>query len=276
MVDMTGRTALVSGGARGQGRSHALALAREGCDIVLCDIAADMNFVPYPLATPEDLKEAVSAIEALGRRALGIVADMRDTTQVQAVVDTAVAEFGKIDILIANHGAIGHASVEKMSDAMWDELLDTNLTGIFKLMRAVIPHMRANGYGRIVATSSSVARSGRANVAGYAAAKWGVLGLVKSCAQDLAGTGITVNALLPTSVATDMILNLATYKLFCPDLENPTREDFESRAKDQFGPGYIQAADVTRAMLYLVGDDSGVLNGQGLDITGGMMSRMPI
>lgn len=273
---MDGRTALVTGGARGQGRSHALALAEAGCDIVVCDIAADIDCVPYPLARPADLDETVAQVAALGRRAIGIVADMRDTKQVQDVVDRTVEELGRIDVLIANHGIIGHASVEEMSDDTWNDLIDTNLTGIFKVMRAVIPHMRARGYGRIVATASSIARGGRANVAGYATSKWGVLGLVKSCAQDLAGTGITVNALCPMTVETDMIMNPATFRLFCPELDEPTRADFEARVQDQFGVGYIQPSDVSRAMMFLVGDDTGALNGQGLDLAAGWMTRMPI
>lgn len=271
-----GRVALVTGAARGQGRSHALALAREGYDIVACDIAADIPSVHYPLARPADLDETVALVKDVGQAAVGLIADMRVTAQVQQVVDRAIEEFGRIDVLIANHGICAFAPVDEMSDELWDELIDTNLTGIFKIIRAVVPHMRQRGYGRIVATASSIARAGRANVAGYATSKWGVLGLVKSAAQDVAGTGITINAVLPMSVNTTMIMNPGTFKLFCPELENPDRSDFEARVKDQFGKGYIEPEDVSRAVLYLVGDDAGVLNGQGLDLQAGWMTRLPI
>lgn len=273
---LAGRTALVSGGGRGQGRSHALALAAEGADVVVCDIAEDIPTVPYHLSSKADLDETVARIEALDRRAIGLVADMRSTEQVNQVVTTAISEFGQIDILVANQGIISHAPVDDTTDEIWDNIIATNLSGIFKLTRAVLPHMRERGYGRIVATASSIARSGRANVAAYAASKWGVLGFVKSCAQDVAGTGITVNALCPTIVDTGMILNPATFKLFCPEIDNPTQADFEGRIKDMFGPGHFPAEDVSRTLLYIVGDERGVINGQGHDLAYGGMTRMPI
>jgi NAD(P)-dependent dehydrogenase (short-subunit alcohol dehydrogenase family) len=113
-------------------------------------------------------------------------------------------------------------------------------------------------------------------VAAYGASKWGVLGFVKSCAQDVAGTGITVNALCPTIVDTGMILNPATFKLFCPEIESPTQADFEARIKDMFGTGHFPPEEVSRALLYLIGDERGVLTGQGLDIAYGAMTRLPV
>jgi SDR family mycofactocin-dependent oxidoreductase len=276
MGSLDGRIALITGGARGQGRSHALALAAEGADIALCDIAEDIPTIPYPLATKADLDETVAQVEALGRRAIGFVADMRDTQQVDNVVARTVAEYGRIDILVANHGIIGHAPVDATTDELWNDTIGTNVTGIFKVTRAVLPHMRRQGYGRIVATASSIARSGRANVAAYATSKWAVIGFIKSCAQDVAGTGITVNGLAPTCVDTDMIYNPATFRLFCPELREPTAEDFEARIKDAFGPGHFPAEEVSRALLFLVGDDRGVYTGQTLDIAYGALTRMPI
>src|SRR5882757_3600259 len=153
---LAGRTALVSGGGRGQGRSHALALAAEGADVVVCDIAEDVPTVPYHLSSQADLDETVARIEALDRRAIGLVADMRSTEQVNQVVTTAISEFGRIDILVANQGIISHAPVDGTTDEVWDNIIATNLTGIFKLTRAVLPYMRERGYGRIVATASSI------------------------------------------------------------------------------------------------------------------------
>jgi SDR family mycofactocin-dependent oxidoreductase len=276
MGSLDGRVALVTGAGRGQGRSHALALAAEGADIVVCDIAADIATVPYPLATKADLDETVAGVRDLDRHCVGLVADMRNTAEVAAVVDRVIAEFGKIDILVANHGVISYAPVDTTTDEMWQDVLDTNLTGAFKVVRAVLPHMRERDYGRIVVTASSIARNGRANVAAYAASKWAIVGLVKCCAQDVAGTGITVNAICPTLVNTGMVLNEATFRLFCPDIDQPTEADFAGRVRDAFGPGYLTPQDVSRTLLYIVGDERGVLTGQAHDIGYGAMTRLPI
>lgn len=273
MGALDGKVALITGGARGQGRAHARALAKEGADIALADIADDISTVPYHLAAKSDLDVTVAQVEALGQRAISFVADMRSTEQVNQVVDSTIAQFGRIDILAANAGIISYAGVDQTTDEMWANTLDTNLTGVFKVTRAVLPHMRRQGWGRIVATASSIARSGRANVAAYAASKWGVIGFVKSCAQDVAGTGITVNALAPTSVDTDMVYNPATFKLFCPDLVSPTAADFEARVRDMFGPGHFPAEEVSRALMYFVLDERGVYQGNTMDIQYGMLTR---
>lgn len=138
--------------------SHALAIAAEGAAVVVCDIAANLDVVPYPLASRSDLEETVRLIEAQAQRALGLVADMRDTDQVQGVVERVISEFGRLHILVANQGIVNVTTIEKMTDVEWETVLDTNLGGIFKVIRAVLPHMKRAGYGRIVATSSMGAR----------------------------------------------------------------------------------------------------------------------
>lgn len=269
MGKLDGRVALVTGGARGQGRSHALAMAAEGADVVVCDIAADLPGIGYPMATADQLDETVTMIEKTGRRALGLRTDARDTAQVQATVDRTMAEFGRIDILLANHGIVDFSTVENTTDESWNTIVDTNLTGIFKAMRAVIPHMREAGYGRIVATSSMGARQTAPNLGHYIAAKWGVIGLVKSCALEVADFGITVNAICPGAVNTDLFFNQPTYSIFCPDIENPTVEDFEKRLKDNRhglnGRAYLEPEHATRAVMYLVTDE-GVITGQVMEI----------
>lgn len=269
MGKLDGRVALVTGGARGQGRSHALAMAAEGADVVVCDIAADLPGIGYPMATAGQLDETVTMIEKTGRRALGLRTDARDTAQVQATVDRTIQEFGRIDILLANHGIVDFSTVENTTDESWNTIVDTNLTGIFKAMRAVIPHMREAGYGRIVATSSMGARQTAPNLGHYIAAKWGVIGLVKSCALEVADFGITVNAICPGAVNTDLFFNQPTYSIFCPDIENPTVEDFEKRLKDNRhglnGRAYLEPEHATRAVMYLVTDE-GVITGQVMEI----------
>jgi SDR family mycofactocin-dependent oxidoreductase len=274
MSRLEGRVALITGGARGQGRAHALALAEEGADIVVCDIAAPIPEVPYPMASGADLEETVRLVEKLGRRAVGVVADMRDTDEVQAVVDRAVSEFGRIDILVAQHGVISFNTIDAMSDEQWSSVLDTNLTGIFKVLRAVIPHMRSAGFGRIIATSSMAGRQAHPNLPHYVAAKWGIIGLVKACALENASYGITANAICPAGVATDLYFNEPMYRLFCPDIENPTKDDFERRLREQGhglnGRPYLEPDQVSGAVVYLATDLDGVITGQVTEIGLGM------
>jgi NAD(P)-dependent dehydrogenase (short-subunit alcohol dehydrogenase family) len=270
MGSLSGRVALVTGGARGQGRSHALALAKEGAAVAVCDIAAPVASIKYSMATPDQLDETVKLIEEHDVRGLGLVADMRETTQVQSVVDRVIAEFGSIDVLIANQGVVAFSTVENTSDDEWNAVVDTNLTAIFKTMRAVIPHMKNNRYGRIVATSSSGARIPHPNLAHYIASKWGVIGLGKATALEVGEDGITVNVVCPAAVGTDLFFNQPTYDIFCPDIEHPTREDFERRLVENNaginGRRFLQPEHVTRAVMHFVNDEDGVLNGQVLDI----------
>jgi SDR family mycofactocin-dependent oxidoreductase len=270
MGKLDGRVALITGGARGQGRSHAVALAAEGAEIVVCDIAADVPVLGYPMATEDQLAETVKLVERYDRRALGLRVDARDTAQVQAAVDRTMDQFGRIDILLANHGIVDFSTVENTTDESWNTIVDTNLTGIFKSIRAVLPHMREAGYGRIVATSSMGARQTSPNLAHYIAAKWGVIGLVKSCALEVADLGITVNAIAPAAVNTDLFFNQPCYEIFCPDIDNPTVEDFEKRLKDNKhglnGRAYIEPEHVSRAVVYLVTDDDGIITGQVMEI----------
>jgi SDR family mycofactocin-dependent oxidoreductase len=269
MGQLDGRVAFITGGARGQGRAHALALAAEGADVVVADICGDVPVLGYPMATEEQLAETVKLVEELGVRALGLRVDARDTAQVDDAVARTVAEFGRLDILLANHGIVDFSTVEETSDESWTTIVDTNLTGIFKAIRAVIPQMRKQGYGRIVATSSMGARQTAPNLSHYIAAKWGVIGLVKCTALEVAGDGITVNAICPGAVDTDMFFNQPTYDIFCQDLENPTREQFQQRLDDLDyglnGVRYLDADDVARTVLYLV-TDRGLISGQVAEI----------
>jgi NAD(P)-dependent dehydrogenase (short-subunit alcohol dehydrogenase family) len=173
-----GKVVLITGGARGQGRSHALAFAKEGAEIVVTDIAKQVETVPYGMSSESDLAETVAQVEALDRRCLSFVADARDTAATNAAVEGAISEFGQIDILLANHGLLSLSPVADMSDAMWDDVISSDLTGVFKSIRAVLPHMVERKSGRIIATASMAGRTGLPTVAHYCAAKWGVIGLI--------------------------------------------------------------------------------------------------
>ncbi|MEZ5077615.1 MAG: mycofactocin-coupled SDR family oxidoreductase [Solirubrobacterales bacterium] len=277
MAKLEDRVAFITGGARGQGRAHALALAREGADVAFCDIAAPLETVPYPLATEEDMAETVRLVEETGRRCVAIRADVRSTEQVEAAVAETIEQLGGIDILLANAGVCGFGTFWEITDQMWDEMVGTDLTGVFKSMRAVVPHMIERGGGRIVATSSMGGRMGNPNLAHYVAAKWGVIGLVKTLALEVADKGITVNAVCPATVDSEMVHNDALYGLFAPDLDNPTKADVEPRytAMNPIPFPWTPPEEISAAILYLVSEEARMVSGTTLDVCMGGSARMP-
>jgi SDR family mycofactocin-dependent oxidoreductase len=266
-----GKVVLITGGARGQGRSHALKFASEGADVAFCDIAAQIDTVPYPMARSADLEETVKLVEDLDRRCVGDVADVRDLAQVQAFVDRAKTELGRVDFLLANAGIFSFGTVAELDPTTWQDMIDTNLTGVFHAMRAVLPTMIEQRFGRIVVTSSMAGKLGFANVGHYVAAKWGVIGLAKSAAIEVAPHGVTVNVICPTNVATDMIQNSAAYRLFRPDLENPTQEDaipgFQSL--NPIPIPWVEPIDISNAMAFLCSDDARYITGETLAVAAG-------
>ena len=254
--DLDGRVALVTGGARGQGRAHARALAAAGATVVVSDIAAQIPTVGYPMSAASDLEETVEDIRRSGGNASSAVLDVRSSSDVDALVKATVSQHGRIDILIANAGICGFSPVAEISDDVWQDMIATNLTGVFHCIRAVLPHMTAAHYGRIVATSSGAGRSGMRNLGHYGASKWGLIGLVKTVALEVAPFGVTANVVCPTSVATPMVLNDATFGMFCPDIGQPTIDDVRTRfeALSPMGIPWLEPEDVSRAVLYLVTD----------------------
>jgi len=267
---LDGRVAFITGGARGQGRSHAVALAREGCDIAIFDVADQLEAIPYAMATEADLAKTCQMVEAEGQRCLAIKGDVRSTADVDAAIGRTVAELGGLDIVVANAGVISFHPVETCPDDEWDAIVGTNLTGVFKVLRASIPHLRARGAGRIVTISSMVGRKASPNIPHYVAAKFGVIGLTKGLAQELKGTGITVNAICPATLNSDLFYNDATVRVFFPDRPDATVEDLKSRLLDGLTPiPILEVEDITRAVMHLV-LDRGVLTGQALEVGNGM------
>lgn len=269
---LDGRVALVTGGARGQGRAHATTLAREGADVVLCDIAGPVEDVGYPPASPEDLTETVQGVEGFGRRCLAVTADVRDYTGMQKLADQAAETFGGLDVVVANAGIATGDAVATMSELRWRTMIDVNLTGVFNTFRAVLPHMIDRGRGgHLVATSSLVATTGARNSGHYAAAKAGVVALVKSLAYEVAEHGIVVNAVLPAGVNTQMLQHDEIYRMMRPDLENPTRADAEEVfAQGSPRPGLLDPQDVANAVLYLVSDQVKCRSGESITLANGM------
>ncbi len=275
-LPLAGKVALVTGAARGQGRSHALALAAAGASVALVDVPSGLSSVPYEVASVDDLAGAVSAVATLGVGALGIQADVRSRDAVRAAVKQAESELGPVDVLVANAGICCTGPFADVDEALWAESIDTNLGGVMWSMQAVVAGMVERGYGRIVATASMAARGGTRNLSAYSASKWGVVGLVKCLALEVAGTGVTVNAVCPAAVETPMVLHDTNYRLFCPDLPNPTMEDAIARFRrmSPLGEPWLQPEDVSRSVMHLV-LDRGLTSGLALELgLGGSASRV--
>jgi len=275
MARFDDKVALVTGAARGQGRSHAVRFAEEGADLVLCDRCEDLATVPYGLASSADLEGTVAAVEAAGGRAVALRADVRDGAALDRVVAAGIEAFGGIDIAVANAGIAGIAPIAEMADDEWQNMIDVNLGGVFKTLRAVAGHMAERGHGRIVATSSVVGRVGAPNIGHYVAAKWGVIGLVKSLALELAEQGVTVNAVCPTSVDTMMIQNEPFRELFLPDRPEYTLADVE-QAFTELNPipiPWLQPGDVSDAVLFLASEEARMITGEALPVALGWNAR---
>ena len=266
MGSLDGKVALVTGAARGQGRSHALALAAEGADIVAWDVPGPMHSLGYPLATSVDLDRTAELVAGTGRRCLAAPVDVRDARQVDAGVRQVDQEFGRLDITVANAGIVSTAPLVDVTDVAWDELVATNLTGTFNTLRAVVPPMRRGRWGRIVVTASMGGRMGIKGQSAYNATKWGVIGLAKSVALEVAAEGITVNIVCPCTVLTPMVQ---------PDPGREMPDDLVRRFTrvNPIPRPWIEPDDVTRAVLYLV-QDPGVLTGTVMEISLGSSARM--
>ncbi|MFF0148714.1 SDR family mycofactocin-dependent oxidoreductase [Amycolatopsis sulphurea] len=269
MPRFDGRVVFITGGARGQGREHAVRFAQAGADVVLVDVPEQVESVPYPLGTSGDLHETVSLVEKQGRRALAIEADVRRSDQMRAAVEQAVDEFGAVDIAVANAGIVTYRHLSDMDDQMWRDTIDVNLTGVANTVRAVLGHMLERRYGRIVVTSSQAGRRGVPNLAHYSASKWGLIGLVKSIALEVAPAGgITCNAVLPGAVDTPMMHHDEVYAVFAPDVPAPTLSDLEERL-GRLNPmpiTWIESSDISHAVLHLASEEARYVSGTTIDV----------
>jgi (+)-trans-carveol dehydrogenase len=269
---LEGRVAFVTGAARGQGRSHALRLAREGADIIAVDVCSQIPTIEYEMSTPADLKETVRQIEELDRRVVATVADVREFAQLDTAVEQGVAELGRLDIVCANAGIVSLSPVQDLTAQMWDETIGTCLTGVFNTMKAAVPHIIAGGRGgSIVATSSAVALRPVPGACHYIAAKHGVVGIVKALAIELAQYNIRVNAIHPTNCDTDMIQNPALRKAFVPNSENPTREESEPvyQSLNALPIPWVQPIDISNAIAFLASDEGRYITGIQLPVDAG-------
>jgi (+)-trans-carveol dehydrogenase/(-)-trans-carveol dehydrogenase len=271
-----GKVALVTGAARGQGRAHALRLASEGADIIAVDNCKDVDTIPYGGATPDELNETAAGVEALGRRAVGHEVDVRDLAGLESAVKDAVGRLGRLDIVAANAGVSSFAATLDMTEDQWDTLVGINLTGVWKTCKAALPHLLDGGVGgSIILTGSGAGVKGFANIGHYAAAKSGLLGLMRTLANELGPHMIRVNCILPTTVSTPMIHNDATYRLFAPGIEHPTRDDFVAVmcGLHALPIPWVETSDIANALLFLASDDARYVTGVALPVDAGILVR---
>ncbi|HZE65917.1 MAG TPA: mycofactocin-coupled SDR family oxidoreductase [Sporichthyaceae bacterium] len=264
MGRVSGKVAFITGAARGQGRAHALRLAEEGADIIAVDICSQLDTVPYPLATPDDLAATAKLVEERDRRVLTRQVDVCDLGALQAAAADGVAEFGHIDIVVANAGIATMGATWELTEQQWDEMIAVNLTGVWKTAKAVIPTMiEAGRGGSMILTSSIAGLYAFAGIGHYTAAKHGVVGLMRTLAVELAPHGIRVNSVHPTIVNTDMVHNPASYELFLPMLDNPTVDE----ARDAFRYMHAlnvegcEAVDIANTVLFLASDEARRITG---------------
>ncbi|HEX6364826.1 MAG TPA: mycofactocin-coupled SDR family oxidoreductase [Agromyces sp.] len=275
MGRVEGKVAFITGAARGQGRSHALRLAQEGADIIAIDIAESLPGMDryYEGATEEDLAETVRQVEALDRRIVARKADVRDYAGMKAALDEGVAELGHVDIVSANAGVFAFGDkTQDVTDEEWQLVTDINQTGVWHTAKAVIPHLiEQDTGGSIIITSSTAGLKGTPNVAAYTASKHAVVGIMRTLALELAPHRVRVNTVHPTGVATDMILNEATFRLFMPDVEHPTKEEaapiFETT--NALPVPWVEPIDISNAVLFLASDEARYITGNELKVDAG-------
>jgi NAD(P)-dependent dehydrogenase (short-subunit alcohol dehydrogenase family) len=275
---LTGKSAIVTGAARGIGRSICVALAKAGADVMGIDIAATVStVVPYPAATPTDLKETARLVKAENRKFVTVTADIRDSAAMKAAADSAVKEFGKIDILVCDAAIQCYSPVAEMTDAQWKDVIDVNVNGTFNTIRAVVNQMIAQKNGRIVLIASGQGRHGFKNGSSYAASKWAVLGLMKSLALELAEYNITVNSVEPGLIDTAMTRNAGRWNLALKaggkeaEGDHPNEQDVIAArmiVAVQKVP-WMQPDEVAPPVVFLCSDAAFRITGASFDVTAG-------
>ncbi|CAN5151626.1 mycofactocin-coupled SDR family oxidoreductase [soil metagenome] len=279
---LVGKVAFITGAARGQGRSHALRLAEEGADIIAIDLCEQIDSNPYPLATPDDLKETVRLVEGLGRRIVAGKADVRHRSQLQEALDGGLAELGRVDVVVANAGilpmAMGDPDPMDFIDAS-----DVDLVGVMNTVAVAVPHLTA--YASVVVTGSTAAMLPNTTDnpamgpggAGYGWSKKTLMGYTEQLALHLAPRFIRVNCIHPTNVDTHLLHNDGIYSMFRPDLEHPTRSDVEPAFTTfQAMPiPYVEPVDISNLVLFLASDEARYITGQQIRVDAGSLLKFP-
>ena len=268
---MTGRLAskraLITGGARGIGRACARRLAEEGADVAVVDIAKDVPTVPYAGARPEQLDSIGSEIESLGRRALVRVADVTQSTELEAVVAEMISCWGGVDILVAAAGIDSWGNAWELDEATWRRMIDVNLGGVWRAAKAVSPVMIRQKSGAMVLIGSVLSHRPNRLFAHYTAAKHGVLGLARAFALELGPYMVRVNSIAPTAVPTDMVVN-QTYRDMLGG--HPGTTEAETRtlylARRAIPLPWVEPVDIANAVLFLASDEARYITGISLPV----------
>jgi SDR family mycofactocin-dependent oxidoreductase len=273
---MEGKVALVTGAARGQGRSHAVRLAQEGADIIAVDICQQLETVPYPMATPEDLAETARLVEELDRRVVARQADVRDFDALQAATQAGISELGRLDVVAANAGISTQGVLWELTEQQWGEMQDVCLAGVWRTIKATVPQMIEQGDGgSIVLTGSTASLKGFAGVGHYTAAKHGVIGLMRSLVNEVRPHSIRVNTVIPTSTNTPMIQNEAMRTLFGVAADAPL-EDFAQafQAMHTLPVPWAEPVDISNAVLFLASEEARYVTGTILQVDAGFHTKV--
>lgn len=266
-TELKGKVAFITGAAHGQGRAAALALAREGAHIAALDVAKPLAYPGYGLGTPHDLESLADECRALGVSCLAFAADVRDDTAVSAAVGETVRRLTRIDVLFNNAGICGYGLAHELEEAAWDAMLDINLKGAWLVARRVIPHMIAQKSGVIINNSSVMGLRGGARLSHYVASKWGLVGLTKSWAIELAPHNIRVVSIHPTGVNTPMNDGLAA-------LEGLTPKEVAERSAGNLLPvPWVEPEDVAAAVVFLASAQARFVTGSQFVLDAGLLSR---
>jgi SDR family mycofactocin-dependent oxidoreductase len=267
MGEFAETVAFITGAAHGQGRATALALAREGARIAGFDLARPMSYPGYEMGSPDELASLAAECRELGSECLTFAGDVRDDQAITGAVNTTVSTFGRIDILFNNAGICAYGMAHELTEDAWDAMLDINLKGAWLVARRVIPVMMRQRSGVIINNSSIAGLRGMGRLSHYAASKWGLTGLTKSWAIELAPHGIRVNSVHPTGVNTPMNDGLAA-------LEGLTPQEIAERSAGNLLPvPWIEPEDVANAVLYLASPRARFVTGAPLIIDAGLLSR---
>ncbi len=277
MGRLDNKVAFITGAARGQGRAHAIRMAEEGADIIGVDICSQIGSVPYPLGTMAELEETAAAVEKLDRRMVIAKADVRDLDQMTAAVQQGVAELGRLDIVSSNAGIWSAGLFTDMPDETYRDMIDVQMHGAYYACKATVPTLIEQGQGgSIILTSSVAGLKGFPNQVHYNMAKHAVVGLMRSLANELAPHFIRVNSVHPSSTLTPMIDNAAIHAAFAPGVQNAKLEDFGETftAMNLLPIPWMQAVDISNAVLFLASDEARYITGVTLPVDAGFMAKV--
>ena len=267
MADLKNKLAFITGAAHGQGRAVALALAAEGVHVVAFDLAKTLSYPGYELGSNQELETLKTACEALGVQCLTVPGDVRNDDDIRRAVEATQNQFPTIDILFNNAGICAYGLAHELTEDAWDAMLDINLKGAWLVARRIIPVMMAQKSGVIINNSSIAGLRGMNRLSHYAASKWGLVGLTKSWALELAPYNVRVNSIHPTGVNTPMNDGLAA-------LEGATPQEIAERSAGNLLPvPWVEPEDVAAMVLFLVSDGARYVTGSQFVLDAGLLTR---